>query len=64
MGSHHLIRRNLMPEKEVGFTSMTAKSKAGKIPELGIGMLGYSFMGKAHSNAFKQFRFLSEILRF
>ncbi len=25
----------------------------GEIPTLGIGMLGYAFMGKAHSNAFK-----------
>jgi predicted dehydrogenase len=25
----------------------------GEIPSLGIGMLGYAFMGKAHSNAFK-----------
>jgi predicted dehydrogenase len=47
-----------MPEKEVGFTSMTAKTKAGKIPELGIGMLGYAFMGKTHSNAFKQMPYI------
>ncbi len=25
----------------------------GEIPTLGVGMLGYAFMGKAHSNAFK-----------
>jgi hypothetical protein len=24
--------------------------------EIGIGMLGYAFMGKAHSNAFKKIR--------
>ena len=42
-----------MAEKEVGFTSMAAKTKAGNIPEVGIGMLGYAFMGKAHSNALK-----------
>ena len=23
------------------------------IPEIGVGMLGYSFMGKAHTNAYK-----------
>lgn len=41
-----------MAEKKVGFTSMAAAKKAGKIPEVGIGMLGYAFMGKAHSNGY------------
>ena len=43
-----------MAEREVGFTSMASKTRAGEIPEVGIGMLGYAFMGKAHSNALKQ----------
>ncbi len=30
-----------------------AVTNAGTIPTLGIGVLGYAFMGKAHSNAFK-----------
>ena len=38
---------------EVGFISMASASAAGERPEIGIGMLGYAFMGKAHSNAFK-----------
>ncbi|MER3411146.1 MAG: dehydrogenase, partial [Thermoleophilia bacterium] len=25
---------------------------AHDVPEIGVGMLGYAFMGKAHSNAF------------
>ena len=30
------------------------RSKAtGEAPEIGIGMLGYAFMGKAHTNAYK-----------
>ena len=37
----------------VGFVSMAAKSHEGEIPEIGIGMLGYAFMGKAHTNAYK-----------
>ncbi len=41
-----------MPE-EVGFTTMAGARAEGDAPEIGIGMLGYSFMGKAHSNAFK-----------
>ncbi|MEM7534737.1 MAG: Gfo/Idh/MocA family oxidoreductase [Chloroflexota bacterium] len=34
-----------------GFTSMAAATSAGDAPEVGVGMLGYAFMGKAHSNA-------------
>ncbi len=38
---------------ERGFTRMAAGAADGDAPVLGIGMLGYAFMGKAHSNAFK-----------
>ena len=38
---------------QVGFVTMgNAQGPEGEIPEIGIGMLGYAFMGKAHSNAF------------
>ena len=42
-------------EKQVSstFTSMATESADAEAPELGIGMLGYAFMGKAHTNAFK-----------
>jgi predicted dehydrogenase len=30
----------------------------GNIPEIGVGMLGYAFMGKAHSNAFKKLPYM------
>ncbi len=36
-----------------GFTSMAAARTKGEAPEIGVGMLGYAFMGKAHSNALK-----------
>lgn len=39
--------------EEVGFTSMAGARATGEAPSIGIGMLGYAFMGKAHSNAFK-----------
>lgn len=39
--------------EEVGFTSMAGARAAGEAPTIGIGMLGYAFMGKAHANAFK-----------
>src|ERR671931_1522856 len=29
------------------------------IPEIGVGMLGYAFMGKAHSNAFKKLAYMT-----
>lgn len=38
---------------EQTFTSMAGVTAAGDIPEVGVGMLGYAFMGKAHANAFK-----------
>jgi len=47
-----------MAEKKVGFMSMAAEKKAGEIPEIGIGMLGYAFMGKAHSNGYKKMPYI------
>lgn len=47
-----------MAKEEVGFTSMAAAKAEGKAPEIGIGMLGYAFMGKAHSNAFKKLPYI------
>ena len=39
-------------EKEVGFVTMGVVEKAEEIKEIGVGMLGYAFMGKAHTNAY------------
>jgi predicted dehydrogenase len=42
-------------EEKVGFVRMgEATGPIGEIPSLGIGMLGYAFMGKAHVNAYKK----------
>ena len=41
-----------MSEKS-GFTTMAGAAAEDEAPEVGVGMLGYAFMGKAHSNAFK-----------
>ncbi|GIV95701.1 MAG: oxidoreductase [Herpetosiphonaceae bacterium] len=38
---------------EQSFTSMAGARAEGEIPEIGVGMLGYAFMGKAHTNAYK-----------
>ena len=37
----------------VSFTSMAGPRASADAPTIGVGMLGYAFMGKAHSNAFK-----------
>jgi len=38
---------------ESGFTQMAGARAQGAAPEVGVGMLGYAFMGKAHSHALK-----------
>ncbi len=38
---------------EQTFTEMAVTGSIDDAPEIGVGMLGYAFMGKAHSNAFK-----------
>ncbi|MDD3699411.1 MAG: Gfo/Idh/MocA family oxidoreductase [Atribacterota bacterium] len=47
-----------MSEK-VGFVTMgEAKGIVENLPELGVGMLGYAFMGKAHTNAYKKYPYI------
>jgi len=38
---------------EQSFTAMAGPKAQGRAPEIGVGMLGYAFMGKAHTNAYK-----------
>ena len=40
-------------QKQVGFVTMGAAAGGKKIKDIGVGMLGYAFMGKAHTNAYK-----------
>jgi len=44
---------------DVGFVTMGSAASAGDIPEIGVGMLGYAFMGKAHSNAYHKIRYMT-----
>ena len=44
--------------KETGFTTMANARAEGDIPEVGVGMLGYAFMGKAHTNAYKKIPYM------
>ena len=44
--------------EQVGFVTMAAREQAGEAPEIGVGMLGYAFMGKAHTSAFKKLPYM------
>src|ERR1051325_5427225 len=43
---------------QVGFVTMAGAKATKSAPEIGVGMLGYAFMGKAHSNAFKKIPYM------
>jgi predicted dehydrogenase len=45
-------------EPQVGFVTMGDARADGEIPSIGIGMLGYAFMGKAHANALKKISYI------
>src|SRR3990170_1231961 len=46
-------------EPQVGFVTMGEAAAAEEVPTIGVGMLGYAFMGKAHSNAFKKIAYMT-----
>jgi predicted dehydrogenase len=48
-----------MTEEKVGFVTMGAAAGGGEIDTIGVGMLGYAFMGKAHSNAYKTLAYMT-----
>jgi predicted dehydrogenase len=43
---------------EQGFTQMAGPKATGEAPEIGVGVLGYAFMGKAHTNALKKIPYM------
>ena len=43
---------------EVGFVNMAGAKATGEAPEIGVGMMGYAFMGKAHTNAYKKLPYM------
>jgi predicted dehydrogenase len=45
--------------KEVGFLTMGGARSDGEVQPIGVGMLGYAFMGKAHSNAYKTLAYMT-----
>ena len=54
-------RSRRRPEmSEVGFVTMgDGRAAAATSPPIGVGMLGYAFMGKAHSNAYKTLAYMT-----
>jgi predicted dehydrogenase len=42
-----------------GFTTQAARSGAGEAERIGVGLLGYAFMGKAHANAYKTIPYMT-----
>ena len=44
---------------KVGFVTMGESAGGEDIPTIGVGMLGYGFMGKAHSNAYKTLAYMT-----
>src|SRR3954470_14606313 len=44
---------------EVGFTNRRESRATDEIPRIGVGMLGYAFMGKAHSNAYRTLAYMT-----
>src|SRR4249919_3590060 len=48
-----------MSDGQGGIGSKHSVAAVGEIDEIGIGMLGYAFMGKAHSNAFRKIAYMT-----
>ena len=44
---------------ETGFMTMGRAGGGEDIPPLGVGMLGYAFMGKAHANGYKKLSYMA-----
>src|ERR687893_1354934 len=45
--------------EKVGFVTMGAGAGGAEVDTIGVGMLGYAFMGKAHSNAYKTLAYMT-----
>ncbi|MBV9418069.1 MAG: hypothetical protein JO363_24005, partial [Solirubrobacterales bacterium] len=48
-----------MSDPHVGFVTQASASQAAEVAEIGVGMLGYAFMGKAHSNAYRTLEYMT-----
>ncbi|MDQ6816332.1 MAG: Gfo/Idh/MocA family oxidoreductase [Actinomycetota bacterium] len=48
-----------MSQPNVGAVTPGTAAGAGETPQVGVGMLGYAFMGKAHANAYKTLAYMT-----
>ena len=48
-----------MSESRVGFVTQGAASGGADVAEIGVGLIGYAFMGKAHSNAYRTLSYMT-----
>jgi predicted dehydrogenase len=48
-----------MAEEKVGFVTMGAAGGGAEVEPIGVGMLGYAFMGKAHANAYRKLAYMT-----
>jgi predicted dehydrogenase len=53
------VERPSIPHQERGETNKEGRVGSDGIREIGVGMLGYAFMGKAHSNAFRKIAYMT-----
>src|SRR5664280_2475760 len=58
-GSAGGLETEVVVRTGVGLTSADARGSAGDVPSIGVGMLGYAFMGKAHSNAYRTIPYMT-----
>jgi len=47
------------PGRDAGFDTIGTSAPTEQVPEIGVGMLGYAFMGKAHSNAYRKIAYMT-----
>ena len=45
--------------EDIGFAGTDTSDSAGDMPGIGVGMLGYAFMGKAHANAYRKIPYMT-----
>ena len=48
-----------MSEARVGFVTQGAPATGAEVADIGVGMLGYAFMGKAHAHAYRTLQYMT-----
>src|SRR6185503_19986467 len=56
---HRLRRGDAEGERHMSIGVDASAKGAADVPEIGVGMLGYAFMGKAHANGYKTLSYMA-----